>query len=221
MGEIREVWASNLEEEFFKISRLIERYPYVAMDTEFPGFSARSDRSFASPKHQHYRQQSLNVNLHHIIQIGLTLGDCVGHVCAPCCTWQFNFKFSVTEDLHSSNAIELLQRAGIDFTKFDREGIEVIDFAHLLLCSGLVMNDDVIWLTYHGAYDFGYLLKMLSGEANPPTVDEFFMALNVYFPHFYDIKHIIAVTEPGTTGGLSDVGEAMGVSRLGTAHQAG
>jgi hypothetical protein len=41
------------------------------------------------------------------------------------------------------------------------------------------------------------------------------------FPHFCDIKHIAAVTEPGATDGLSDVTNGMGVSRLGTAHQAG
>jgi CCR4-NOT transcription complex subunit 7/8 len=175
--EIRQVWSSNLEEEFTAISDLIGQFPYIGMDTEFPGFIVRNSISAATDA-QRYHVQCINVNLLRIIQVGLSFADRNGRSPTPSTVWQFNFKFSLTEDLYAPDAITLLKDANIDFAKFERDGIDTVDFGSLLLSSGLVMNTDVVWVSFHGGYDFAYLLKMLTGSALPKNENDFFQLLH-------------------------------------------
>lgn len=93
--EIRNVWADTLEEEFGRIRALVDKYPFVAMDTEFPGVVARPIGSFASHTDYHYQTLRCNVDLLKIIQLGITFADADGVVPDGCPTWQFNFKFSL------------------------------------------------------------------------------------------------------------------------------
>ncbi|PWW78648.1 hypothetical protein C7212DRAFT_361661 [Tuber magnatum] len=39
---------------------------------------------------------------------------------------------------------------------------DVYQFGNLLISSGLVMYDDVKWISFHSGYDFGYLVKIMS-----------------------------------------------------------
>lgn len=55
---VREVWADNLAEEISIIRDIVEDYPYVAMDTEFPGVVARPVGNFKSSREYHYKVSS-------------------------------------------------------------------------------------------------------------------------------------------------------------------
>lgn len=55
---VREVWDDNLAEEIAIIRNIVEEYPYVAMDTEFPGVVARPVGNFKSSREYHYKVTS-------------------------------------------------------------------------------------------------------------------------------------------------------------------
>jgi hypothetical protein len=44
----------------------------------------------------------------------------------------------------------------------EHDGIDVDEFGELLMTSGLVLNDDIKWISFHSGYDFGYLVKLLT-----------------------------------------------------------
>lgn len=134
---------------------------------------------------------NLNVNILKIIQIGMTFMDDNGNLPPGCSTWQFNFRFQITEDIYAQNSIDLLTDCGIQFSRHQVEGIDPNDFAELLISSGLVLMDNICWIGFHSGYDFGYLLKILSGENIPDSEKEFFELLRIYFPVIYDIRYLM------------------------------
>jgi len=152
--EIRDVWASNLEVEMNNIRNLVDKYPYLAMDTEFPGVVARPIGSFNSSSDYHYQTLRCNVDLLKIIQLGLTFSDKDGNIAPITPTWQFNFKFNLNEDMYAQDSIDLLIRSGINFEKNEEFGIDVSDFGELLMTSGIVLNEEIKWISFHSGYDF-------------------------------------------------------------------
>ncbi|KAL1438743.1 hypothetical protein MTO96_047836 [Rhipicephalus appendiculatus] len=160
---IQDVWASNLEEAFQTIRHMVQQYNYVAMDTEFPGVVARPIGEFRNAADYQYQLLRCNVDLLKIIQLGLTFLDEAGNTAPDCCTWQFNFKFNLNEDMYAQDSIDLLVSSGIQFGKHSEEGIDPYEFAQLFMTSGVVFSENVRWLTFHSGYDFGYLLKSLRG----------------------------------------------------------
>ncbi|KAJ0550955.1 putative poly(A)-specific ribonuclease [Helianthus annuus] len=72
---IREVWNDNLEEEFALIREIVDDYPYIAMDTEFPGVVLRPLAQFKNINDDNYVTLKDNVDMLKSIQLGLTFSD--------------------------------------------------------------------------------------------------------------------------------------------------
>ncbi|TVY67500.1 Poly(A) ribonuclease pop2 [Lachnellula suecica] len=261
-GRIRDVWKSNLHEEMAILRDLVQEYPYIAMDTEFPGVVARPMGAFNGKSDYHYQCLRCNVDLLKIIQLGITMFNDEGESppanlereeIAPTggrkygpqevpCTWQFNFKFSLEEDMYSEISIEALKTAGVDFKRLDKDGIDPFEFGALLISSGLVCEEDVRWVSFHGGYDFGYLTKVLLRLPLPDDEVEFDKFMKKFFPSIYDIKYLMKFAirqtqmgqltpqDPGSTEilqkfeqrqGLDNLGDIFKIKRQGQAHQAG
>ncbi|KAJ9181322.1 hypothetical protein P3X46_009462 [Hevea brasiliensis] len=228
--EVRSVWADNLESEFKLIRSLIDSYPLISMDTEFPGIVVRptADDPYnrcRDPK-AHYLNLKGNVDMLNLIQVGLTIADQEGSLpdlgTNICYIWEFNFRdFDVSRDAHAHDSVEMLRSQGIDFEKNRHCGVDSVKFAELMMSSGLVLNDSVSWVAFHGAYDFGYLVKCLTQRALPGELTQFLDIVRLFFgDRVYDVKHLNRFCD--LYGGLDRVGKALGVERvIGKKHQAG
>lgn len=162
---------------------------------------------FKSTADYQYQLLRCNVDLLKIIQLGLTFLDENGDLPSEVegiTTWQFNFKFNLTEDMYAEDSVDLLQNSGILFDKHEQEGIDPVLFAEMMLTSGLVLMDKVKWLSFHSGYDFGYLLKILTNQNLPKSESQFFEQLKLYFPNVYDVKYLMKSCK-NLKGGLQEV----------------
>jgi len=218
-AEIRNVWAENVEDEMRIIREVVEKYPYVAMDTEFPGVVAKPIAEVYTSDY-HYRSLKVNVDLLKVIQLGLSFADSEGNVCPQ--IWQFNFMFDLEGDMYAQDSIDLLVYSGISFPDHARRGIDPQLFGELLVVSGLVLDDRVKWVSFHSAYDFAYLLKILTTQDLPGEEKSFFDLLKIYFPTIYDIKYMTSLLDGHFfVGGLQKLADDLRCHRLGAEHQAG
>jgi len=217
---IKEVYAENLEEEIKVIKSVINEYNYIGMDTEFPG-TVYSLNNLTNDFY--YKTMEKNVNSLKLIQLGITLTNKNGEYPKniPYHTWQFNFKYDEKKDLYSEDSLNLLKSTGIDFENLKKNGIEHKKFAEIMIESGLVLNPKRIWVSFHGSYDFAYLLKLLINVNLPSSESEYIRLLYCYFPNYYDIKILIKDNDTYFHGGLNKLIYELDIKRKGIKHQAG
>lgn len=217
--------------------------------------------AFTTKADYHYQTLRCNVDLLRVIQLGITLfsedgemppthpSDTLGVSAStyqnnliPCpCTWQFNFAFSMQEDMYNQDSIDFLTQAGLDLDLHEKNGIDPEQFGALLISSGLVLLEDVRWISFHSGYDFGYLVKLMLCKPLPEDETEYRKLLSIFFPSIYDIKYMVKhaqrnqtvndtpltpqaaniLNNLGQKSGLQDLADELGIKRVGVAHQAG
>lgn len=166
----RPVWVDNLLSEFTLIQNLVPQFSLVGMDTEFPRVFSWPATVVETPypkgPDQVYKVLWANVDVLNLIQVVLTLSDADGinlphHRWDYNYTWEFNFRyFGIHRDLYAPDSVKLLEENGINFEENRLKGICSIQFAELM-SSGILFGNNVTWVTFHGAYDFAYLLKII------------------------------------------------------------
>lgn len=214
---IREVYIDNFIEEIKNLSRHIESYNYVAMDTEFPGIVYQSS---VNTREAYYRTIKTNVDKLKLIQVGISIKNEEGNSPQGCSTWQFNLKFDLNNDQYSNESIALLTNSGINFELLENRGIPADMFGEYLISSGLVLNEDIHWISFHGIYDFAYFLRCVTNLPLPDNEIQFFETLKIYFPNYFDIRFLVRYNDE-LRGSLSRLGQELNISRVGTKHQAG
>ena len=217
VSNIIEVFEENFIQEMKNLISLIKEYNYIGMDTEFPGIiyssSTLSDDFY-------YKTLKLNVDSLKLIQLGITLTNEKGEYPAPYRTWQFNFEFDYTKDKSSQSSMSLLMSSGINFKKMKKSGINHKKFIEQFKNSGLVLNPNIHWISFHGSYDFAYLLSNLLGNSLPKSEKEFTQILGLFFPNHYDIR-ILVKNKSFLKGGLNKLANYLDIEREGKKHQAG
>ncbi|CAD5226770.1 unnamed protein product [Bursaphelenchus xylophilus] len=215
----RDVWASNLDEEFAELRKIVRKSNAVITNIEFPGICMTPIGTFFSQEHFSYQQLLVNVNALKPLQIGFTF------IHKPIVVFQFNFHFNINEDMCSDEAYNAYQAAGYDFEKHNNEGIDLLDFGELLTTSGLVVSK-LTWASFHAAFDFGYIIRSLNGGSLPADIREFYKLFRKYFSTAYDIKYMMQhanATRRGLTTSMNiqETAEAMQLHRWGKVYNAG
>ena len=214
---IIEVYEDNFIQEMKNLTSLIKEYNYIGMDTEYPGIvyslSSLTDDFY-------YKSLKINVDSLKLIQLGITLSNEKGEFPEPYRTWQFNFEFDYTKDKSSESSMHLLMNSGIDFNKMKKCGINHKKFIEQFKNSGLVLNPNIHWISFHGSYDFAYLLSNLLSNSLPKNEKEFTDILGLFFPNHYDIR-ILVKNKNYLKGSLNKLANYLDVEREGKIHQAG
>ena len=207
-----QVWASNFVSELQCLALFVRESGacVIAFDVEFPGCFAEVAAD-ALPESQ-YQMLRSNVNLLDPIQVGFVVAAQDGSVIG---SWDFNLHFNLQADLHTGCAVALLRAAGMDFDRHCCTGIGRQNFRWLFVESFLPTLEtrklQCQFVTFAGAYDYGYVLKLLFGPL-PLAECDFVSLVDRVFPCRCELRDCLPY------GSLGSLASEFGISRSEQAH---
>lgn len=211
---LHEVWSWNFEAEFSELLAAVEEGApaILAMDTEFPGF-LRQDSQFAD-RSERYVALRENVDYMTPIQLGFAVANKDG---SPLGSWTFNLSFDLSTNIHTQESVTFLAEAGVDFPRHAVEGIDPSMLAWRLSNSPLLgaHSGSPQWVTFAGWYDWGYLIKLLTGRPMPSDVETFDELLASFCPMRHELRDSLS------RGSLDSLLKLYSLERLGPSHTAG
>ncbi|KAI5950248.1 POP2 [Candida jiufengensis] len=190
---IKEVWASNLENEFHNLRNFINDKNstiYAAIHQETPGIVARAIGSFKTNTDYHFQTIRCNSDLLNLIQFSICFTKIKDSTVSQSIIWQFNFNYDLTKEMYNEEHLAMLSQQSINFSLHMTQGIKHFEFSELILDSGLLLDTSINWISFHSGYDLGYLISLLMNDSLPVDEPDFYSWCNLFFPNFYDLKYI-------------------------------
>lgn len=212
---ISEVWSWNFDAEFGELLAAVSACgegAILALDTEFPGFLREEPPSASKAIRYEYLRE--NCDFLRPIQLGIAVCTRDGVLFG---TWSFNLCFDMAVHLHTQASVTFLSAAGLDFPRHAAEGIDPAVIGRRIASSQLVGRSGCQprWVTFAGWYDFGYMIRLLTGWNLPVTLSEYNVMLEAFFPRRYELRDVLP------RGSLDSLARDHGVVRCGLPHTAG
>lgn len=194
---INEVWSYNLEKEFHSLRTFINDKNskiFVAYYQEIPGMVAKPIYEFESLSDYHFQTLRSNVDILKIIQISLCVIKVKKNEIGPSVIWQFNFEYDISAEMYNEDHMKLLtQSSALNLSFHLTQGIKHVNFAELMIESGLLLDDSIKWIFYNAGYDLTFCIRLFINSIFPDDDKMFYEWCSLYFPNIYDLKYILTL----------------------------
>ena len=88
--------------------------------------------------------------------------------------WQFNFLYDLTKEMYNEEHLAMLaQTSQINFQLLDT-WYPHFEFAELMIESGLILDDNINWVSFHAGYDLGFFVSLLLNDDLPVDEPDFY-----------------------------------------------